>query len=76
VACPELVAGAGLVSGLELAGLELVSGPGLAAGSDLPGRQRSGDIRAWAKEAGITVSERGRIPANVVEQHEAATKGR
>src|SRR5215471_17153532 len=35
-------------------------------------RQRSGDIRAWAKDHGISVSERGRIPANVVEQYEAA----
>jgi hypothetical protein len=35
-------------------------------------RDRSGSIRAWAKEAGITVSERGRIPASVVEQYEAA----
>jgi Lsr2 len=37
-------------------------------------RERSGGIRAWAQEAGITVSERGRIPASVVEQYEAATK--
>ena len=29
-------------------------------------RQRSGDIRAWAKEHGLVVSERGRIPAGVV----------
>ena len=36
-------------------------------------RQRSGDIRAWAKDKGIPVSERGRIPASVVEQYEAAT---
>ena len=36
-------------------------------------RQRSGDIRAWAKEQGIAVSERGRIPASVVEQFESAT---
>jgi hypothetical protein len=35
-------------------------------------RQRSGDIRAWAKQHGMTVSERGRIPASVVEQYEAA----
>jgi hypothetical protein len=41
---------------------------GRAAGS----RQRSGDIRAWAKEHGLTVSERGRIPASVVEQYNAA----
>jgi hypothetical protein len=31
-------------------------------------RQRSGDIRAWASEHGIAVSDRGRIPASVVEQ--------
>jgi hypothetical protein len=38
-------------------------------------RQRSGDIRAWAKDHGITVSERGRIPASVVEQYHAAGSG-
>ena len=40
------------------------------------GRQRSGDIRAWAKDKGILVSARGRIPASVVEQYEAATRER
>jgi hypothetical protein len=39
-------------------------------------RDRSGGIRAWAKGQGIAVSERGRIPASVVEQYEAATTGR
>src|SRR5499427_7844656 len=39
-------------------------------------RQRTGDIRAWAKDRGIAVSERGRIPASVVEQYQAATQGR
>ncbi|HEY7324989.1 MAG TPA: Lsr2 family protein [Streptosporangiaceae bacterium] len=39
-------------------------------------RQRSGDIRAWAKDQGITVSERGRIPASVVDRYQAATEGR
>jgi hypothetical protein len=38
-------------------------------------RQRSGGIRAWAKDQGIELSDRGRIPANVVEQYEAATTG-
>jgi nucleoid-associated protein Lsr2 len=38
-------------------------------------RQRSPDIRAWAKEQGIAVSGRGRIPANVVDQYDAATRG-
>ena len=47
--------------------------PGRTAAS----RQRSGEVRAWAKENGIAVSERGRIPASVVEQYYAATgKGR
>jgi hypothetical protein len=35
-------------------------------------RQRSGDIRAWAKEHGVAVSDRGRIPASVVDQYNAA----
>ena len=39
-------------------------------------RQRSGDIRAGAKDRGIAVSERGRIPASVVERYEAAADGR
>ncbi len=38
-------------------------------GSD---RDRSGDIRAWAEDRGIAVSGRGRIPASIVEQYEAA----
>jgi hypothetical protein len=40
-----------------------------AATSD---RQRAGDIRAWAKDQGLNVNERGRIPASIVEQYEAA----
>ena len=35
-------------------------------------RQHSGDIWAWAKEHGLAVSERGRIPASVVDQYNAA----
>src|SRR4249919_3538567 len=35
--------------------------PGRSASS----RKRSADIRAWAKDQGIAVSERGRIPASV-----------
>lgn len=37
--------------------------------------ERSGGIRAWAKDNGIPVSGRGRIPASVVEQYEAASSG-
>jgi hypothetical protein len=32
-------------------------------------RERSDDVRAWARAQGIAVSERGRIPASVVEQY-------
>jgi hypothetical protein len=45
------------------------------AGRTASSRQRSGDIRAWAKEQGLAVSERGRIPASVVEQYHAAGGG-
>ena len=38
-------------------------------------RDRSGSIQAWAHAQGIAVSARGRIPASVVEQYEAATQG-
>jgi hypothetical protein len=36
-------------------------------------RQRSGNIRAWAKDHGMAVNERGRIPDSVVQQYQAAT---
>ena len=38
-------------------------------------RQRSSSIRAWAKQQGIPVSDRGRIPASVAAQYHAATQG-
>jgi Lsr2 len=37
-------------------------------------RARSGEVRAWAKTQGIPVSDRGRIPASVAEQYEAAPR--
>ena len=45
-------------------------GPARTASS----RRRSGDIRAWAKATGLAVSDRGRIPASVVNQYEATTR--
>ncbi len=38
-------------------------------------RQHSGAIWAWAKAQGISVSERGRIPASVIQQYESSAKG-
>jgi nucleoid-associated protein Lsr2 len=46
------------------------------SGRSAASRDRSGSIRAWAKAQGIAVSDRGRIPASVVEQYEAANRGR
>ena len=43
------------------------------SGRTAANRQRSGDVRAWAKEHGLAVSERGRIPASVMEQYQAAS---
>jgi hypothetical protein len=37
-----------------------------------PGRERSSEIRAWAKQRGHKVSERGRIPASIIAEYEAA----
>ncbi len=44
-------------------------------GRSAASRQRSSDIRAWARQQGISVSERGRIPASLVQRFEAATQG-
>ncbi|WP_327350530.1 histone-like nucleoid-structuring protein Lsr2 [Streptomyces sp. NBC_01304] len=42
--------------------------PGAAAG----GKEESSAIRAWAKENGFEVSDRGRVPATVREAYEKA----
>ena len=35
-------------------------------------RKHSAEVRAWAKAQGLTVSERGRIPAEVVSKYDAS----
>ncbi len=42
--------------------------PGRPAG----GRDQTAGIRAWAKDQGIQVNDRGRIPASVVKEYVAA----
>jgi len=37
-----------------------------------PGRERSSEIRAWAKQRGHQVSERGRIPAAIIAEYESS----
>ena len=50
------------------------SGPGRRSARSISSRERSGAVRAWARDHGIAISERGRIPANIVAQYDAATK--
>jgi hypothetical protein len=40
-----------------------------------PGTERSSAIRARAKQQRTPVRDRGRIPASVIEQHEATSRG-
>ena len=35
-------------------------------------RQHSAEVRAWAKRSGIEVSDRGRIPAQVIKKYETS----
>ena len=37
-------------------------------------KQDSAAIRGWAKEHGIGISDRGRIPATIIEKYEAAAR--
>lgn len=46
--------------------------PGRTAAS----RECSADIRAWATQQAIVLSDRGRIPATIAQQYQAATEGR
>ena len=43
-----------------------------ATGSAAIDRDQAAAIRAWAKKQGLKVSDRGRIPANIIEQYNAA----
>ncbi|MDX6206301.1 MAG: hypothetical protein QOE76_2546 [Frankiales bacterium] len=61
------------IGGARSGGRRVAARPAAAArpasGSD---RQRAGDIRAWAKSQGLAVNERGRIPATIVAEYQAA----
>lgn len=35
-------------------------------------RRASADVRKWARESGLEIPDRGRIPAKILEQYEAA----
>jgi hypothetical protein len=42
-------------------------------GGRKPGSVDTTAVRAWAREQGIDIKERGRVPAGVVEQYHTAT---
>lgn len=39
-------------------------------------RERTAEIRAWAKQNGFQVNDRGRIPHEIIERYQAAEAGR
>jgi hypothetical protein len=43
-----------------------------SSGSAAIDRDQAAAIRAWAKKQGLKVSDRGRIPASIIEQYNAA----
>lgn len=45
---------------------------GRSGGGGAVGRRKTAEIRDWARQNGLTISERGRIPASVMSQYEAA----
>ncbi|SRR6266702_812630 len=49
-------------------------GPARRGARTAASRQRGSDIRAWAKDHGIAVTERGRIPASVKEQQQTPAR--
>jgi Lsr2 len=42
------------------------------AGGSRPARINQSDVRAWARAQGLKVSDRGRIPADVLAKYESA----
>ncbi len=47
-------------------------GSGTSSSTSTSDRQRTAEIRTWAREQGMEVNERGRIPSRVIEAYEAA----
>lgn len=50
-------------------------GRGGGRGRTVHNRERAADIRSWAKEHGITINDRGRIPAEIVQAYDAKDPG-
>jgi hypothetical protein len=53
------------------------AGRGVARGGRTAhNRERAADIRGWAKQHGITINDRGRIPAEIVQAYESKDPSR
>ncbi len=49
-----------------------VSSSRRAARGSRPARHNQSDVRAWARSQGLKISDRGRIPADVLAKYESA----
>jgi Lsr2 len=58
--------------GPYVAAARKATGPRQPARAARPARHDQSEVRAWAREQGLKVSGRGRIPADVLAQYEAA----
>lgn len=56
----------------EFAGYARAAGSNGGKPRPVADRERSAAIRVWAREQGLTVSDRGRIPAEVMAKYEDA----
>jgi hypothetical protein len=55
-----------------MAAARKVTSPRRAVRGARAGRQNLSEVRAWARDQGIKISERGRIPAEVLAKYNAA----
>ena len=53
---------------------ERVISPCRRAGQSAASESKSSQVRRWAREKGISLSERGRIPTAIIEQFEKETR--
>src|SRR3954447_9603845 len=52
------------------------AGRPVSRGRTVHNRERAADIRGWAKQHGITINDRGRIPAEIVQAYESKDPSR
>ena len=58
------------------AGVRRAGRGGGRGGRTAHNRERAAEIRGWARDQGITINDRGRIPAEIVQAFESQESGR